>query len=639
MPPQKRNFSSKTIKDDKKKKSITKVKAVKKPIKPTAIKKTVCKVVPRKKIIVKDKKEVNKFLEDVYETKKGNHKMNEIEMRKKHPILKFFFSLIFLGAFFAGIAWLGFFTFPGNKDFSEKDVELKIEGPKYVDLGATATYRISYANLQKNDLENVVLTVKYPDGFELTSTNPKTKNNTQNEWDLNVLDTKEKGYVEIVGKMYGSLKQEQSLRVFLNYSPENFESELQSVATLTNKIDKTSFELSMSGPDSIVVGNDVNYKFTLKTTDVILGQDLELIPQLPENFYITDSKPELEQNTKWIIMDKNSTSTAEIQEFIITGKYSETEDDKITVRGELQLYTSTNQTYSIAKTDINSILSRNDLGFNLAINGSTKDFSSTPDELLTISLRIKNSSEKDFENAKIKLWLDAPALKRISLLDWADLSDDADGDIQGIQLTNDTRRGQIVWNKRHVPALEKIESGDEVIIDINLPIKNAEEVNLNELKGYIINIASEISFEKGEIEKTISSNPINITVNSDLNFETRDSKTTEDSKEIHEVTWIINNNLHALKDIKLSADVYGDVTFVDSESVPAGELNYDENNKKIIWTIEKMPAELDVLALPFKLKINTKNLSQEILVSKVHVEAIDVVTGETISFMGDEIKL
>jgi len=639
MPPQKRSFSSKKIDDDKKKVVKKRRITTKKITTPKTIKKPIRKTLPRKKKKVREKKEIEGFLDDIYENKKGSSKMNEIQIKKRHPILKFFFTLIILGGFFAGIAWIGFFTFPGNKTFTEDSVKLSIEGPKYVNLGTTTTYRINYSNLQKMDLNNVVLSVKYPNGFEIIETIPKGKNSTNNEWDLDILNPKETGYIEITGKMYGALKQEQSLRAFLNYSPKNFESELQTVATLTNKIDQTPFKLSVTGPDSVVVGNDVEYKFTLETTESILGQVIELVPQFPENFYITESEPELNQDKIWVIADRTTTSTLEKQEFTITGKYSESEDDKLTAGIDLQLYTNSGQTYSLAKSEINSLLSKNDLGYSLAINGSTKDFSSVPDELLTISLRIKNSSEEEFSNAKIKLWLDAPALKRDSLLDWAEVSDDNDGDIQGIQLTDDHRRGQIIWNKRHIPALENITSGDEVVIDLNIPIKNSNEISLSELQGYIINITSEISFEKDGKEKVISSNPINITINSDLSFENRDKITKEDGKEVHNVTWIINNSFHPLENIKISADVYGNINSITTEDSIDGKLFYDEKNSKITWEIKQMPVEVDIFALPIKIKLSKKDLSQEILVSKVHIEATDTITKETLSFIGEEIKL
>ena len=50
-----------------------------------------------------------------------------------------------------------------------------------------------------------------------------------------------------------------------------------------------------------------------------------------------------------------------------------------------------------------------------------------------------------------------------------------------------------------------------------------------------------------------------------------------------------------------------------------------------------MPESVDTLALPFTVKINAKNPTQNTLVSKIRVKALDAVTNQTIEFMGDEV--
>ena len=52
-----------------------------------------------------------------------------------------------------------------------------------------------------------------------------------------------------------------------------------------------------------------------------------------------------------------------------------------------------------------------------------------------------------------------------------------------------------------------------------------------------------------------------------------------------------------------------------------------------------MPESVDVLSLPFTVTINKNNPTQNTLVSKVHVQAEDTVTGEKLDFLGDEISL
>jgi len=46
-----------------------------------------------------------------------------------------------------------------------------------------------------------------------------------------------------------------------------------------------------------------------------------------------------------------------------------------------------------------------------------------------------------------------------------------------------------------------------------------------------------------------------------------------------------------------------------------------------------------VLALPITITLNSINPTQELLVSKTHVQAEDTVTGEKLDFLGEETSL
>ena len=113
---------------------------------------------------------------------------------------------------------------------------------------------------------------------------------------------------------------------------------------------------------------------------------------------------------------------------------------------------------------------------------------------------------------------------------------------------------------------------------------------------------------------------------------------TADGKDKRDFTWILRNTLHPLKNIELKAEVYGDVNFISS-TLPAGTLNFDPKEKIIIWKIENMPENLDILAFPFSLIINKKNPSQQVLVSKIKITAEDTVTSQLITSMGTETLL
>ena len=286
-------------------------------------------------------------------------------------------------------------------------------------------------------------------------------------------------------------------------------------------------------------------------------------------------------------------------------------------------------------------LSQNDLDLSLAINGSLSNFSSKPGDNLGITLSLKNQSANDLKNVTLKLTLEAPSAKRQSLLDWAKIEDKFDGDIRGIQINDDVRSGEITWSKSKIPDLVKINKNQEVGLDIQLPIKNNSAFDLSSLKGSSqIKAVAEVSFKDADnVSHTYSSNQIIITVNSDLKFEARDSVSGSGNGEKHQISWILTNDFHPLKNISLSADVYGDVKVDIPSPTPAGEVKFDSSSKKITWTIAEMPESVDTLALPITITLNKANPTQELLVSKVHIQAEDTITGEKLDFMGEEIGL
>jgi hypothetical protein len=257
-----------------------------------------------------------------------------------------------------------------------------------------------------------------------------------------------------------------------------------------------------------------------------------------------------------------------------------------------------------------------------------------------MTIKIKNQSDKQITNLNSKLFITAPADKRVSLLNWAELKDKNENTIVGEQVDDQTRRGIISWNGFQIPALSKLKPNGEVLIDIQLPIKDAKKFDLAKILTPSIYVYAEVKY-KDATKSTggISTHPVTITLNSDLTLSNEDAVSKlSDNTEKHTVSWVINNSFHPLKDITISASAFGDVLFAPITK-GAGELTFSETENKIVWSIPEMPIETDVLGSTFTLTLNKTNPTQNILLSKVHLTATDSVTGKTIDLAADEISL
>lgn len=595
-----------------------------------------------------DKKELDKNLTSIYSDHGKMPDMKKIRVKKSNPFVRGLITLLIFGGILAAAAWSGFFILPNQNKFSDTQLELKVSGPEIVALGNEETYNISYENKQNIKLNNAVLSIKYPETFSYSNSSMAPENSGHTEWKIGTIGPKQKGNITITGKSYGATDQTGSWRVFLTYQPENFNSELQKLTTLNTKIGQSPFTITISGQDKITAGTDTEYTFTVTNSNTWWPDKIELIPTWPKNFTLTSSDPTIVKGNKWTIASANiqaSTSTGQIAPLIykIKGKWTENTDPTVTsslIKASLNL-TYNSQTFSIAESSLNTQVEKNNIALSLAINGSNKDFSTQPGDTLNMILNLKNTSQTDLNKASIKLSIIAPSYKNQSVLNWSNIVDKYDGSIEGKQLNDTERQGTITWNSATIKELAKLKPNQEINIELRLPFKDLKTFDWDQIKNFKINLASEVVYTDANGNKqTVAGNPIVATINSNLKFESRDTVSTDaGGLEKHQISWILTNDFHPLKNLQLSAEVFGDITFIPPTEVPAGKFNFDNNAKKITWTIPEMPTSLDTLALSFDIIINKKNPTQNMLVSKVRVQAEDVVTDSKLDLAGDEIPL
>ncbi|HLC69885.1 MAG TPA: hypothetical protein VJH75_02465 [Patescibacteria group bacterium] len=581
--------------------------------------------------------EIDRFLNSVYENDGRRTNLKQIEMKKGHPFLKGFITLIILGGLLAAIAWIGFWVLPGNKNFSENNVSVSFNGPESVTAGEEVTYEIAYSNNEKVALNDVSLVVRYPQGFVFKTSSVEPENASKSSWTIGKLAAQKRGVLEITGVIYRAQGSEQSFTAMLYYKPDNFKSQLQKTATLVNTVKDSPYALLITGADKITVGAETDFAFKIKNSQKNpVWPGLELTPLLPVGFEITSSTPALKDN-KWTLA---ADETASEKIFVLRGKLNETNEEQIKMAAEL-IAVLGNEKQKIAEGSITSNVVKNAVNLTLAVNGYTTGLNVKPGDNLVVSLRAANLSDNPITNAVVRLNLDAPSINRQSILDWAKVNDKLNGDIKGEQLSETIRRGQITWKSNHSGLLKKLDKSKELVIDVQIPIKEGDRIASETLKENQIKISAEISYtDSAGNEQTVASNIVSLKLNSDLALETRDKILSDsDTSSEYEVTWILTNNLHPLKNIRVEAELFGKSLWQKPESAASWSVNYEEDSKKIVWTIPAMPESVDTLALKYKVTLQEKNPSQNTLISKPKVTAEDTVTGEKIEFVGEEVLL
>src|SRR3989339_118192 len=588
----------------------------------------------------KYEEKITKELESIYANEDGSlPDMGDFEFKKRGRLGPALAALLFSCVFLGAVVWVGLFFFNPRGQFSEKDVTLSVSGDNQVVAGEEVTYRFRFRNNQSVPLEKAFLEVRFPAGFVLTETSRALVPGSQDKWDLGTILPQDGDYIDIRGRMYGSISEKQSFRLFLNYQPANFSSLFQNAANFNIEVVDSLAKFSVSAPPEITGGGEVEMIVDIEKPEQDLT-NLALVVEPHESFSVKSSEPtkDVDQDQQWSLASLN-----EAQQIIIKGVFQDngqTEEQLVFKlvgwkdekhEGEPFVYAVQTLVFKMIKTD---------LAVSLAVNGSTKDFSAVPGEVLNSSLVIKNIGQTMAKDIGIRMVFEAPAASEKSLLDWASLTDPFQGDIKGEQLNDSWRRGTISWDKGEIKKLASLAPGEEFTLDLGLPIKDSGDVDLTKFSGYYLTVLSEVSYHNGQETKILLASPLKITVNSDLSFEARDKESKDQqNQETHTVTWLLANSFHELSNIIVEAELYGSVAWQEKDLVvPAGKVEYDSAKKIVRWKIDQWPVSIDVLALQFVIGL-TENPSQTNLTSKVKIQAQDTITGETIVLAGKEILL
>ncbi len=590
-----------------------------------------------------EEKKMRQELKEIYQNDDGTMpNMSNFQKKKSGGAVRAFFTLVFACAFLGAIAWAGFFVFQPKSGFAEKDVTLSISGEEQIIAGQEAHYRVRYRNSQNVPLAKANLQMKYPEGFVFSGASQEPANDKKDEWNFGKLDAQASGYIDIQGKLFGDINKKQSFRAFLNYTPANFNSEFQKVANLNTEITGTPATIAVSAPAEAVPGANAEFTIDISRPSDQLPKNLAFVIEPAGGLTLTKAEP---ANDKENVYQWSFTELPEKVQIKLKGTFSpedgvESADVKFKLlgwkdekkQGEPYVFWTEIKTVKLLKADLSA---------GLAINGTMSALNIQPGEVLNAGLVIKNNGQTVLKNLSVKLVFETPSFDKKSMLDWGKLDDKFDGQIDGEQVNDTTRRGSITWTKRQIGGLANLAAGKELQIDVSVPLKNGQTIDLTKFTTSAMTAAVEVKYESDGAQKLLSSNQINFIINSDLVFEVRD-KVTGDSqdREAHNMDWIISNGFHELKDIELSADIYGDVIWNDSAlNVPAGEAKFDAAKKQLVWKIPSMPVSVDVLDLKFSVTMNQKNPSQTNLTSKVKIKVFDTATGQDIILAGDEVLL
>lgn len=599
-----------------------------------------------KKTDKREKKDIEKELIEIYKDPNGElPDMSKIYRKKRSRAKMVLICLAVFFAFLAALSWAGFFLFGSEKTFSGEKVSLEISAPEAAAGGEKIEYAIKYQNNESVPLGQAELEIRYPDDFIFQESDPSASEG-QNLWKLGSLAAGKNGEIKIKGSSTGALGSLQTLQAVLTYKPADFNSEFQKVATAVTKIGSSNLTAEINGPARVLAKAETAFKIKYKNTAAEPLQNIKISVVAPEDFAFTVKEGEKEV-TSW---DVTEILPSEEKELEFKGSFGEKAEGKKEFKVQIGFSQKDNfylQKESIFETEVIQ-------GFallNLIVNGDTKDRPVNFGDTLNYSIAYQNKGKADLEDLEIKITLESTSRNNKMMLDWATLEDDRDGIVLGSQISPESRQGTITWTKRQVAGLAKLAAGGEGMINFRIKVKPYSDLSDWNVKDFQIKSSATVKIGKiGEEtkEETVESNPIVFKLNSDLSLETQARYFNDDNIAVgsgplppevgqttaYRIFWKVKNSLHEVQNLKVSIVLPENIKWSNKSEIEAGEINFNEKTREVIWTLNRMPVDVKSLGVNFEVTVTPAEAEKGKLLTlllSTNLEASDKSTEGVIS--------
>jgi hypothetical protein len=595
-------------------------------------------ILPPKKKRAASGKQIEKELKAIYKTDENdgtNDFTTIVPARKKNFLLKLFIVAIALFAV-AGIVWAGIMRFGGSIRYGDK-VEISITATNAPRAGEVTSWTISYRNADRLPLARSEISLRLPASVTVVSSEPQLSDSEKTVWTIGTLEPGDTGTITVSGRVLDSLDAPVSLQAVFSYRPANFNSDFQKISNWSARIADSIINLKLSAPEETVPGDNEPYSITVeKRTDA--GEaaalpDLKIRFDLDRALLVKSATPEFSSN------DERAWSSAPPGEkpllFAAAGSFSSNAAGQIPIRAEAGTVGKNGNFIILAKAEALVTVLPGDLSLLILRNGSAADGTIGLGETMHVSLDYENKSPKTITDVELSLNLaGTPVANGKGVINWATLND-----LRGGKRNNDT----IVWTKKEIPELASLSSGNKGSVDISFRV--VDNVFTTEDRNYAVDLAARgtlgaIGGKKSG--KTVSTPLLHTAIGSDARIAAAATslngphppKTNNDTT--YRVLWVITNSLHEITGIKATAVLPANVRFAgyDGINVPAGELRYNDAERLVTWTLNRLPTSVKNVSVDFNLIVSPteKDIGKTLpLLEKTTLNANDKDTGALLS--------
>lgn len=536
--------------------------------------------------------------------------------RLTHILLTVIVTLAVLGIG-AGIA---FFVYQNYFDIRQENfLALTIDAPEAAISGELAMIEIHYQNTDAVAITNLELDARLPYGFEIQSMSPAPDDADELIWQIGTMPGNSDATITIEGLWLAEAPSESPIQMLATYRPGNFNSDFTDIETVHIDTLDSTLEMHFEGPDETYPGEEQEYTMTILNDGQQDYDNLLTVVDLPDGFFLSSSNPPIETGgtPEWPI---EFLKAGEEQEISFIGSFASDQEGFAYFNAQTYLERDPVNLEQVALENFVDVL-QNDIRLQLVASGQTGDVSTSLNEDLRFTLSLENTGETTVED--ITLLLDFQSQDPLPIL-WSEAQ--LDGGIirsDGIHLSQDI-----------------IGPGEQALFNLTFPIDSA--VGSGQADFFEVIASAELG------DRSIKSSPISVNISSDAQFSA--SMRYHDTAggilgngplppvagqtTTYQLFWTIENQLHGLEDVEISATLAPGATWENQYNVDIGVLSYDNNSRTVTWNFSELPLSLPRVEASTAISITPSNSdlgSFVKLISGSTFSAVDSETGETLT--------
>lgn len=504
---------------------------------------------------------------------------------------KKFFSRTFILLTIIIVIVAGFMFWRGLVFFDKNKVVLKIYGPERIISGEEITYIVQYKNNAKVALENIQLSLEFPEGAVWQNSQADTLVQTVS---LGKILPQAEDRKEFKVQIMGLKDSQKKIIARLNYQPANIKSFFENKTEFQSIIISVPLVLNFDLPERLVNGQIVNLTIRYLNTSDAVFSDLKLKMEYPAGFNFISAYPRPDEDKNiWLF---SQISAKEEGKIVISGSLAGQRDEIKSFQAQLGI--TKNETFIPLAESLNSSqILVPPLNISQIINNS-ENYIANAGDTLHYKIKYENTADVEISSVIIGSKLEG------DVFDFASLNIK-----KGFfnSLTN-----TIIWNTASLPQLALLSSHSEGEVEFSIKIKDKLPINNFNDKNFIVTntvkidslnvplplMGTQLSGESKLITKLNSRLILNVRgyFKDTLipNFGPLPPKVSQMTT--YTLYWQIINTSNDLENVRVEAYLPSYIHWVNRFEPENAEIKYEPNTGKITWNIGKLPAAIGILS-------------------------------------------